>query len=247
MFDVSWSTPTETVAAHRSRKAHNSSSSSSSKPDKRSSLISSTSSSSSTKPSTRGISVLGLLTGGKKQKGEKKIAREEYKITNDEASRVNLDRRSSSETNTTEDSRNDDLKRSCEHLDGGLYLASHARESTVTERTRSSLQSSSSPSPLRLVSLDAVQTDMPADSISSTYISPWTPASSYCHPHSLDISTKHEFQPLSPRSFVIRSTEVAITTKDVAASLQQPTQEVHISSSVPNDFSLDANDSPTEK
>lgn len=238
MFDVSWSTPTETVAAHRSRKSQNSSSSSS-QPGKRASLMSSTSSGSSTKPSSRGIPGLGTFKSDNKQKERDKGGRKEYKTTKDESAKEHLDKRLSSATDTTEDSENEDLEQQSEY--GG-----EGRDSTVTDQSQSS-QSSSSLSSILLECLHWTHANMPADSISSTYLSPWSTASS-CYSHPLDITAEHEFQPLSPKSFVIRSTEVTITSKDVAASLRKPMREVHILSDAPNDFvlDLDVDDSPTD-
>jgi hypothetical protein len=155
MFDVSWSEPTETVASHRSRKAHESSSSGTKTPNQRASLIiTSESSSSSLQSPNRGLSSLGIFSSAKK---DKRHAKSNTDSTRDRLGNQALAHRLSSSTNSTEDSEvaeNEDFRkagvRNLETFDTPI------RSSTLTDASRSSESSNGIVYPKRLTELSDV-------------------------------------------------------------------------------------------
>lgn len=229
MFDVNWAPPEqETRASYKAKKASRPVASPT--PKARSSVVSSGSSISSSKPSSRGISSLFRKDDKKKKAKGKQPDRED-------AASIASSQPSTSTSGTTEGSVAADSEYGDDLQNRQIAPRSYPRVSTATESYQSSIQSEGEPFPFFSICFVYSPT---VDSATSTF-SPWSATSSaYSHPY--DVTSKHEFQHISRHSFVMRSTEVTITSSDVR-SLQAPLQEVHISSDVPNHY-LDIDSSP---
>ena len=141
MFDVNWAPPTqETVASHRQKKASRPQASPTPKSTQRSSLISSGSSVSSSKPSSRGISALGLF-----RKDDKKKKSKGKEVDRGDAASISSSQPSTSTAESAEGSVAAESEYADETQTRQIAPRSHPRDSTVSESCQSSIQSEGNP------------------------------------------------------------------------------------------------------